>query len=91
MRLRLRASYGYRRRKGVPTTFELGEGLVGQSALERKQCMNLRGEERLFGRHHRVALRLCEGDLGMDSMIGLVVHELSFAVRVAAFGWCWIS
>ncbi|HEU4811627.1 MAG TPA: HAMP domain-containing protein [Nocardioides sp.] len=30
------ASYGYRPRKGVPGTFALGVGLVGQAALERK-------------------------------------------------------
>ncbi|MFL6003507.1 MAG: response regulator, partial [Nocardioides sp.] len=33
--LRRMASYGYRPRKGVPSVFPLGEGLVGQSALER--------------------------------------------------------
>src|SRR5213075_3239623 len=31
-RLRLVASYGYKERKNVPTTFEVGEGLVGQAA-----------------------------------------------------------
>jgi HAMP domain-containing protein/signal transduction histidine kinase/CheY-like chemotaxis protein len=30
------ASYGYRPRKGVPDTFGLGEGLVGQAAVEKK-------------------------------------------------------
>ncbi|GAA1260204.1 HAMP domain-containing protein [Oryzihumus leptocrescens] len=34
-RLRRIASYGYRPRKDVPDTFGFGEGLVGQSALER--------------------------------------------------------
>ena len=33
--LRRMASYGYRPRKGVPSVFPLGEGLVGQAALER--------------------------------------------------------
>ena len=33
--LRRMASYGYRPRKGVPSAFPLGEGLVGQAALER--------------------------------------------------------
>jgi signal transduction histidine kinase/CheY-like chemotaxis protein/HAMP domain-containing protein len=33
--LRRMASYGYRPRKGVPGVFPLGEGLVGQAALER--------------------------------------------------------
>jgi HAMP domain-containing protein/signal transduction histidine kinase/CheY-like chemotaxis protein len=33
--LRRIASYGYRRRKGVPDRFDLGEGLVGQAAVLR--------------------------------------------------------
>jgi HAMP domain-containing protein/CheY-like chemotaxis protein/GAF domain-containing protein len=37
--LRLIASYAYRRRKGVENTFDLGEGLVGQAALERKSIV----------------------------------------------------
>ena len=32
--LRLVASYGYKARKNVPTSFKIGEGLVGQAALE---------------------------------------------------------
>ncbi len=35
MSLRRIASYGYRPREGVPDVFALGEGLVGQAALER--------------------------------------------------------
>ena len=34
--LRLLSSYGYMRRKGVSNRFHLGEGLVGQAALEKK-------------------------------------------------------
>ena len=34
--LRLKASYGYKKRKSVSNKFALGEGLVGQAALERK-------------------------------------------------------
>ncbi|WP_167620125.1 response regulator [Paracoccus ravus] len=34
--LRLYASYGYRERRHVATSYNLGEGLVGQAALERK-------------------------------------------------------
>ncbi|HEY6961753.1 MAG TPA: response regulator [Gaiellaceae bacterium] len=34
--LRLIASYAYKRRKGVANVFALGDGLVGQAALERK-------------------------------------------------------
>jgi HAMP domain-containing protein/CheY-like chemotaxis protein len=33
--LRLIASYGYKARKNVPNKFKFGEGLVGQSAIER--------------------------------------------------------
>ena len=32
----LLAGYGYRTRKGVPTAYRVGEGLVGQAAMERK-------------------------------------------------------
>ncbi|MDQ4143770.1 MAG: HAMP domain-containing protein, partial [Actinomycetota bacterium] len=34
--LKLKASYGYKKRKSVSNKFSLGEGLVGQAALERK-------------------------------------------------------
>ena len=37
--LRLISSYGYKQRKNVPTTFKIGEGLVGQSALELKPIL----------------------------------------------------
>src|SRR6185437_3608822 len=37
--LRLVASYAYKRRKGVANVFGLGEGLVGQAALERKSIL----------------------------------------------------
>src|SRR3954452_24050497 len=37
--LQLIASYAYRRRKSVPSTFPIGEGLVGQAALERKSIL----------------------------------------------------
>src|SRR5206468_13016813 len=35
--LKLLASYAYRDRKGVNSRFKLGEGLVGQAALERSE------------------------------------------------------
>jgi signal transduction histidine kinase/HAMP domain-containing protein len=38
-RLRLIASYGYQQRKNVSNTFEFGEGLVGQAAVERKSIL----------------------------------------------------
>jgi CheY-like chemotaxis protein/HAMP domain-containing protein len=37
--LRLLASYAYRERKGVNTRFKLGEGLVGQAALEKERIL----------------------------------------------------
>jgi HAMP domain-containing protein/CheY-like chemotaxis protein/signal transduction histidine kinase len=37
--LGLISSYGYKQRKNVPTTFKIGEGLVGQSALELKPIL----------------------------------------------------
>ncbi len=37
--LRLIASYGYKERKNVPTRFGVGEGLVGQAALELKPIL----------------------------------------------------
>jgi signal transduction histidine kinase/HAMP domain-containing protein len=38
-RLRLIASYGYQQRKSISNTFELGEGLIGQAAVERKSIL----------------------------------------------------
>jgi HAMP domain-containing protein/CheY-like chemotaxis protein len=38
-RLKLFASYAYRERKHVANEFKLGEGLVGQSAIERKRIL----------------------------------------------------
>ena len=37
--LRLRASYAYQERKSVKNSFRLGEGLIGQSALEKKPIL----------------------------------------------------
>jgi signal transduction histidine kinase len=37
--LKLTATYAYRERKGVPNRFWLGEGLVGQCALEKKSIL----------------------------------------------------
>ncbi|MEJ7891487.1 MAG: ATP-binding protein [Solirubrobacteraceae bacterium] len=37
--LRFQAGYGYRERKHVDTTFRLGEGLVGQCALEKERIL----------------------------------------------------
>src|SRR5436309_3333010 len=37
--LRLIATYGYKERKNVPNTFKLGEGLVGQAALEQTSIL----------------------------------------------------
>ena len=62
--LRLIASYAYKRRKGVPNVFGLGEGLVGQAALERKSILVTKAPEDYIaialrprrgrpGQHHR--------------------------------------
>jgi HAMP domain-containing protein/signal transduction histidine kinase len=37
--LKLTATYAYRQRKGVPNRFWLGEGLIGQCALEKKSIL----------------------------------------------------
>ncbi|MCA1658401.1 MAG: response regulator [Verrucomicrobiaceae bacterium] len=37
--LQLLASYAYRKRKGVNTRFKLGEGLIGQAALEKERIL----------------------------------------------------
>ena len=37
--LRLIATYGYKERKNVPNRFRLGEGLVGQAAVEQKSIL----------------------------------------------------
>lgn len=39
IRLMLIASYAYTQRKGLPTEFKLGEGLVGQAALEQQSIL----------------------------------------------------
>jgi len=39
MLLRLHASYAYRERKGLNTAFRLGEGVVGQCALEKQRIL----------------------------------------------------
>ncbi|HEY0846702.1 MAG TPA: HAMP domain-containing protein [Noviherbaspirillum sp.] len=39
MRLRLMASYGYRARKNLSQEWEIGEGVVGQSAFEKERIM----------------------------------------------------
>jgi HAMP domain-containing protein/CheY-like chemotaxis protein/signal transduction histidine kinase len=39
MRLKLRASYAYRERKGLANQFNIGEGLVGQCALEKERIL----------------------------------------------------
>src|SRR5205085_1189741 len=39
MRLRLRASYAYKERKGLANQFRIGEGLVGQCALEKDRIL----------------------------------------------------
>jgi signal transduction histidine kinase/HAMP domain-containing protein/CheY-like chemotaxis protein len=38
-KLELLASYAYKRRRGVPTVFEIGEGLIGQCAYEKRRFL----------------------------------------------------
>ena len=45
--LKLTATYAYRERKGLPNRFWLGEGLVGQCALEKKSILLHPGPVRL--------------------------------------------
>jgi CheY-like chemotaxis protein/HAMP domain-containing protein len=38
-KLRFQAGYAYRTREGLPTVFRVGEGLIGQCALERRRLL----------------------------------------------------
>ncbi len=60
-RLRLIASYGYQQRKSVSNSFELGEGLVGQAAVEHKSILITDAPHRLHP-DHLGARRRCAGE-----------------------------
>ena len=73
--LRLIASYGYRQRKNVPTTFKIGEGLVGQSALELKPILLTQAPDDY--------VRVTSG-LGEAAPVNLVVLPVLFEEQVMA-------
>ncbi len=51
--LKLLASYAFRNRKNVGNRFSLGEGLVGQAALEKERILITNAPERLRPDHLR--------------------------------------
>jgi CheY-like chemotaxis protein/signal transduction histidine kinase/HAMP domain-containing protein len=73
--LRLIASYGYKQRKNVPTTFTIGEGLVGQSALELKPILLTQAPEDY--------VRITSG-LGEAAPANLIVLPVLFEEQVLA-------
>jgi HAMP domain-containing protein/CheY-like chemotaxis protein len=73
--LRLISSYGYKQRKNVPTRFKIGEGLVGQSALELKSILVTQAPDDY--------VRITSG-LGESAPINLIVLPVLFEERVMA-------
>ena len=73
--LRLVASYAYQVRKSVSNRFQLGEGLVGQSALEKKAIMltNVPGDY----------IQISSG-LGQASPLNILVLPILFEDEVSA-------
>jgi hypothetical protein len=69
------AGYGYRARKGVPTAYRSGEGLVGQSALERKTI--------LVPNVGKTSLRIATG-LGDGTPVNIVVLPVLFEEQCLA-------
>jgi CheY-like chemotaxis protein/HAMP domain-containing protein len=73
--LRLIASYGYKQRKSVPAAFKIGEGLVGQSALELKPILLTQAPEDY--------VRITSG-LGEAAPVSLIVLPVLFEEQVMA-------
>jgi HAMP domain-containing protein/CheY-like chemotaxis protein len=73
--LRLIASYAYKRRKGISTVFGLGEGLVGQAALERKSILITQAPEDYIA---------IGSGLGEGAPVNLVVLPVLFEDQVMA-------
>ena len=71
----LLAGYGYRGRKGVPTAYRLGEGLVGQAALERKAI--------LVPNVGKTSLRISTG-MGDGTPVNIVVLPVLFEEQCLA-------
>jgi CheY-like chemotaxis protein/HAMP domain-containing protein len=73
--LRLIATYGYRQRKNVPMRFKVGEGLVGQSALELEPILVTQAPEDY--------VRITSG-LGESAPVNLIVLPVLFEDQVRA-------
>ena len=71
--LRLISSYGYKQRKNVPTHFKIGEGLVGQSALELKPILVTQAPEDY--------VRITSG-LGEGAPVNVIVLPVLFEEQV---------
>ena len=73
--LRLIASYAYKRRKGIANVFGVGEGLVGQAALERKAILITQAPEDY--------ITIASG-LGEAAPVNIVVLPVLFEDQVMA-------
>jgi len=73
--LRLIASYGYKARKNVANTFRVGEGLVGQAALEKKSILITEAPQDY--------IRITSG-LGESSPVNVIVLPVLFEEQVLA-------
>jgi len=73
--LRLISSYAYKRRKGVQNVFAIGEGLVGQAALERKSIVVTQAPEDYI---------TIGSGLGESAPVNIVVLPVLFEDRVMA-------
>jgi CheY-like chemotaxis protein/HAMP domain-containing protein/putative methionine-R-sulfoxide reductase with GAF domain len=73
--LRLVASYAYKRRKGIGNVFALGEGLVGQAALERKSILVTQAPEDYI---------TIGSGLGESAPVNIVVLPVLFEDQVMA-------
>jgi signal transduction histidine kinase len=73
--LRLVATYGYKERKNVPNRFRVGDGLVGQAALEQKSILVTEAPEDY--------IRITSG-LGSSVPVNLIVLPVLFEDQVMA-------
>src|SRR6476646_9867818 len=73
--LRLVSSYAYKRRKGIANVFALGEGLVGQAALERKPILITQAPEDYIA---------IGSGLGESAPVNIVVLPVLFEDQVMA-------
>src|SRR5881227_1555621 len=73
--LRLIATYGYKERKNVPNTFKLGEGLVGQAALEQSSILLTEAPDDY--------IKIVSG-LGNSAPVNLIVLPVLFEDHVMA-------